>query len=105
MKPGMFQPSRPFEYWILDTMPAVHDGQPVCRRVPSSAPCHWWSQDSNPAYQQLLQSELLGRPAAGSPERVASFRDTSGPGGGLGSPSHSPAKKLLRFQAGDRCAP
>ena len=59
-------------------------------------------QDSNPAYQQLLQSELLGRPAAGSPERVASFRDTSGPGGGLGSPSHSPAKKLLRFQAGDR---
>ena len=105
MKPGMFQPSRPFEYWILDTMPAVHDGQPVCGRVPSSAPCRWWAQDSNPAYQQLLQSELLGRPAAGSPERVASFRDTSGPGGGLGSPSHSPAKKLLRFQAGDRCAP
>lgn len=59
-------------------------------------------QDSNPAYQQLLQAELLGRPAAGSPERTASFRDTSGPGGGLGSPSHSPAKKMLRFQAGDR---
>lgn len=62
------------------------------------------AQDSNPAYQQLLQSELLGRPAVGSPERTASFRDTAGPGGGLGSPSHSPAKKMLRFQAGDRWA-
>ncbi len=39
---------------------------------------------------------------AGSPEK-ASFRDNAAPGT-LGSPSHSPAKKMLRFQAGDRCA-
>mmetsp|Transcript_11708 Transcript_11708/g.35139 ORF Transcript_11708/g.35139 Transcript_11708/m.35139 type:complete len:520 (+) Transcript_11708:546-2105(+) len=61
-------------------------------------------EDSNPAYQQVLQSELLGIPP-GSQGDLSSSRSGTASAPGLGAPLSSPHKRMFRYMSGDRFSP
>lgn len=58
-------------------------------------------QETNPAYQQILQTELLGIPPPGPGEMMGGSRTSGVPGSQPGT-FRSPHKRVFRFLSGDQ---